>query len=352
MAAPASRLAGWIERQWWHRPPTPGARLLQPLAALYGRLAARQRRRTVVAPRPGVPVVVVGNLVAGGAGKTPTVIAVVQALRAAGWTPGVVSRGYGRAHDGVALVDPAAGAAASGDEPLLIRLRTGAPVCVGRDRVAALQALRTAHPEVDLVVADDGLQHHRLPRDVQVVVFDERGVGNGLLLPAGPLREPLPDALPPATLVLYNAPAPTTPLPGSVALRRLAGVTPLAGWWAGAPAEPLARLQPPSREGAAAQRLHAVAGIASPARFFAMLTAAGLVFEPHPLPDHAGFDTLPWPDDATDVVLTEKDAVKLPPQRLAGRGQAVWVATLDFVPPAAFVAALLRLLPPSPALRR
>lgn len=343
MAAPASRLAGWIERQWWRRPPSAGARLLQPLSGLYGLLAARQRRRTAVAPAPGVPVVVVGNLVAGGAGKTPTVIAIVRALRDAGWTPGVISRGYGRADDGVALVDPAAPAAASGDEPLLIRLRAGAPVCVGRDRVAALQALRAAHPEVDLVVADDGLQHHRLPRDVQVVVFDERGTGNGLLLPAGPLREPLPATLPPATLVLYNAPAPTTPLPGWVATRRLGGVTPLAGWWAGAQAEPLARLH--------GRPLHAVAGIASPARFFRMLEAAGLAVTPHPLPDHAGFATLPWPDDTADVVLTEKDAVKLPPHRLAGRATAVWVATLDFDPPPGFLSALRQLLPPPPPRR-
>lgn len=334
--------AGWLQRQWWQPRPTAGARLLQPLSWLYGALAAADRRRQVPVAAD-VPVVVVGNLIAGGAGKTPSVIALVRLLRSAGWTPGVISRGYGRQADGIAEVLPGQPAAQTGDEPLLIRLRTGAPVFVGRDRPAVLQALRSAHPAVDIVVSDDGLQHHRLPRDVQVVVFDERGAGNGLLLPAGPLREPLPAALPPRTLVLYNAPAATTPLPGHLARRALAGITPLADWWAGsAPeaAQPLAALQ--------GRPLLAAAGIAAPERFFGMLKAAGLQPRRLPLPDHHGFDTLPWPADSPDVVITEKDAVKLPPQRLPP-GQRVWVATLDFQLSPGFAAALQRLLPsPTP----
>lgn len=321
-----------------------GARLLQPLGWLYRGLAALHRRHGL-ARRParaaGVPVVVVGNLIVGGAGKTPSVIALVRWLRDTGWTPGVISRGYGRGTDAVAPVQPALGAGASGDEPLLIQLRTGAPVWVGADRTATLAALCAAHPAVDIVVSDDGLQHHRLRRDVQLVVFDDRGAGNGLLLPAGPLREPLPPVLPPRTLVLYNAPAATTPLPGFVARRALVGVTPLADWWAAAEGalRPLQALR--------GRPLHAAAGIASPERFFGMLEAAGLSIQRLPLPDHHHFTTLPWPADA-EVVITEKDAVKLPPGRLPA-GQRVWVATLDFPLPPGLAAALQPLLPPPPS---
>ncbi|MEF7615829.1 tetraacyldisaccharide 4'-kinase [Aquincola sp. MAHUQ-54] len=338
-AAPSSRIAAWVQRQWWRRPPTAGARLMQPLSWLYATLAAWHRQHTPAGPAPGVPVVVVGNLIAGGAGKTPTVIALVRLLRDAGWTPGVISRGYGRQAAGTAPVRADRPAAETGDEPLLIHLRTGAPVWVGRDRVAALQALRQAHPQVDIVVSDDGLQHHRLPRDAQVIVFDERGAGNGLLLPAGPLREPLPGEVPPRSLVLYNAAAASTPLPGWTAQRRLAGATALADWWAGAPAQPWSALL--------GRPVLATAGIAAPERFFTMLEREGLSIRRLPLPDHHGFAELPWPPGTADVVLTEKDAVKLRPERLAGAPR-VWVATLDFEPPPGFAAALSALLPPPP----
>ncbi|MCR5864377.1 tetraacyldisaccharide 4'-kinase [Aquincola sp. J276] len=346
MSLPAhgGALAAWLQRQWWRPRPTLGARLLQPLSWLYRGLAALHRRRSAAPADRGpgeVPVVVVGNLIVGGAGKTPSVIALVRWLRGTGWTPGVISRGYGRGTDAVAQVQPGLGAAHGGDEPLLIQLRTGVPVWVGADRVATLAALRAAHPAVDIVVSDDGLQHHRLRRDVQLVVFDERGAGNGLLLPAGPLREPLPPALPPRTLVLYNAPAASTPLPGFLARRSLAGVMPLADWWAATDgaAQPLQALQ--------GRPLHAAAGIASPERFFGMLEAAGLAIERLPLPDHHDFATLPWPRD-TEVVITEKDAVKLRPDRLPP-GQRVWVATLDFPLPPGLAAALQPLLPPPPS---
>lgn len=308
------------------------ARSLQPLSWLYARLLARQRR--VTPQNVGVPVVVVGNLIVGGAGKTPTVIALVKLLRAAGWTPGVVSRGYGRATSVPTMVSDRSEARDCGDEPLLIRLRTGAPVAVGRDRVAAARLLRSTSPQVDLIVCDDGLQHWALARDVQVIVFDERGAGNGRLLPAGPLREALPERLPAATQVLYNAAAPSTALPGWTARRALAGVCLLADWWAGAAAQPLDALRD--------RPLLAVAGIAEPERFFRMLEALGLTIERCPLPDHHDFATLPWSNQA-DVVLTEKDAVKLRPER-AGTTR-IWVAALDFQPDPAFNAALLQALP-------
>ena len=152
-----------------------------------------------------MPVVVVGNLVAGGAGKTPVVLAIVAALQAAGHRPGIVSRGYGGrtgasgGTNGVLEVEENTPAHRTGDEPLLLRRRSGCPVVVGADRVAAAQALRAAHPTLSVIVSDDGLQHRRLARSVEIIVFDERGVGNGRCLPAGPLREPC---------LLYTSPSP------------------------------------------------------------------------------------------------------------------------------------------------
>lgn len=319
---------------WW-RSGTVLAVLLAPLAALYEALAAGQRRRTRP-QRLAVPVVVVGNLVVGGAGKTPTTIALVRALRAAGWRPGVVSRGYGRRTADVRAVTADSTATEVGDEPLLIHRATGVPVMVGAQRVAAGRALLAARPDVNVVVADDGLQHHALARDVQLIVFDARGVGNGRLLPAGPLREPLPTALPPRTWVIYNAPAPSTPLPGACAVRQLAGAVPLADWHQGAPASPdaLVELATASRQAP----LWAAAGIAEPERFFAMLEAAGIAITRLPLPDHAPLTQPRWPMGAT-VLVTEKDAVKLP-HAMPG----VWVVPLDFSLPPATVTAVLAAL--------
>ncbi|MCA0176276.1 MAG: tetraacyldisaccharide 4'-kinase [Proteobacteria bacterium] len=319
---------------WW-RSGTVLAVLLAPLAALYGALAAWQRRRTRP-QRLAVPVVVVGNIVVGGAGKTPTTIALVRALQAAGWRPAVVSRGYGRRTTDVRAVTADSTAAEVGDEPLLIHRATGVPVMVGAQRVAAGRALLAARPDVNVVVADDGLQHHALARDAQLIVFDARGVGNGRLLPAGPLREPLPAALPPRTWVIYNAPAPSTPLPGACAVRRLAGAVSLADWHRGtaARAEALADMAATSRHAP----LWAAAGIAEPERFFAMLEAAGIAITRLPLPDHAPLNQPPWPIGAT-VLVTEKDAVKLPPSM-----PGVWVVPLDFSLPSATVTAVLAAL--------
>ena len=290
--------------------------------------------------RIDVPVVVVGNLISGGAGKTPTTLALLALLRREGWRPGVVSRGHGRTSKGIVHVEPDTPAADAGDEPLLLRLRGSVPVCVGQDRVAAARALRTRHPQVDIVVCDDGLQHLRLARDVQVLVFDERGAGNGWLLPAGPLREPLPREVPSRSVVLYNAARPSTPLPGHLARRTLAGVVSLADWWRGAPPRTL------TLRDLAGRPLLAAAGVARPQRFFAMLREAGLTIVEHPLPDHHDFLRLDWPAGTTDVILTEKDAVKLRPERAGGF--RLWVAALDFGFDADFERALLALLPPRP----
>ena len=304
-------------------------------AALYasGRLPVREL---------SVPVIVVGNLIAGGAGKTPTVIAIVQLLQRRGFTPGVVSRGYGRRDDSVQSVDDDTRAAHAGDEPLLIRRRTKAPVAVGRDRVATAEFLLSVDPDIDVIVCDDGLQHLRLARTLQVLVFDERGSGNGWLLPAGPLREPMPARTPARSLVLYNAKRRTTRLKGELATRLLSGIAPLNDWLRGA--EPsLGALAELKRD--AHQPILAAAGMAQPERFFAMLRERGVSIAKCPLPDHYDFKTLPWPADTPDVLVTEKDAVKLDPARVGAT--RVWVATLDFALPASFEAALLALLSPS-----
>ncbi|MCC7286069.1 MAG: tetraacyldisaccharide 4'-kinase [Burkholderiaceae bacterium] len=311
----------------WRKPrPDALARALQPLAWLYGALAAARRafyagglRASQRAPRP---LVVVGNLVAGGAGKTPTVIALATLLRRLGRTPGVVSRGYGRSGRGTQLLDRHSDAGAAGDEPLLIHLRARVPVAVAADRLHAARALCDAHPGLDVLIADDGLQHLALARDAQLIVFDERGAGNGLLLPAGPLREPLPHALPERTLVVYNADQPSTPLPGHVAHRALAGVVELSRWWSGDAADPR------GWQSLRGRRIVACAGIAVPQRFFAMLVAQGLDIEPLPQPDHADYRMLPWPPSTREVIVTEKDAVKIRPER-AGSTR-IWVAPLDF----------------------
>lgn len=335
-----TRVAHTLERRWQGRGALSTA--LLPLAWLFEAGSAARRyaygRGLRETSRLPVPVVVVGNVVIGGAGKTPTVIAIVELLQRHGYTPGVVSRGYGRREATTRLVDGDADASAVGDEPLLVRKRTGVPVAVGADRVAAGHALLLAEPTVDLLVGDDGLQHLALERDVEVVVVDERGFGNGRLLPAGPLRERWSSRRGAPRLVLYNAATPTTAVAGHPGSRTLGGVAPLADWWAGAP---------PSREALHALRerdVVAVAGTARPDRFFAMLRDEGLRIVEVAPGDHHDFRRLPWPPDAADVIVTEKDAVKLPRSRPIGT--RVWVARLDFALDPSFADALLALLPP------
>ena len=351
-----ARIAGAITALWAGPQPRIGARLLQPLSWVYAALAGLHQalfslglRRAQHAP---VPLLVVGNLVAGGAGKTPAVIALVALLRQQGWTPGVISRGHGRPGRSVQAVGRHSPAAEVGDEPLLIHRRTGAPVTVGADRAAAARALCAAHPSVDILLADDGLQHHALHHDMAVLVFDERGAGNRLRLPAGPLRQALPLRVPPHTLVLYTAGGASTPLPGLTGTRRLASVLPLAVWWAGQ------RAGSAGSTGAAdtaatpgngwpalrGRRLLAAAGLARPEPFFAMLLAQGLQIDRLPLADHHGFNPLPWPAGTAEVIVTEKDAVKLPPAAVGAT--RVWVATLDFQPEPAFAEALRTLCAP------
>lgn len=327
-------------RAWQHRGLL--ARALWPLSMLYRALTALHRAVYRWGWRPiyraPVPVVVVGNWITGGAGKTPTLLLLVALIQAWGWRVGIVSRGYGRTDAAVRVASPGDSAQALGDEPLLIHRRTGAPLAVGADRSAATRALLAAHPDLQLILSDDGLQHHALARDLTLSVFDARGLGNGWLLPAGPLRQdrshpPLAGSR--ATeLVLYTDGVASTARSGHVAKRRLVLAWPLADWWQGQAhnAVPLSALQ--------GRPLLACAGLAQPERFFHLLEAAGLHITPLPQPDHAPLDPLPWPAHTADVLVTEKDAVKLQPARIPS-GQRVWVLPLDLQAPPAFAAALL-----------
>jgi tetraacyldisaccharide 4'-kinase len=334
-----------LTRHWAQPQPTWLARLLWPLAWLYGRLAPHQRQRTAQATDLSVPVpvLVVGNFTVGGSGKTPTVIAIVRALQALGHRPGVISRGHGRVDDRVREVVSQDQACDVGDEPLLIHRRTGVPVWVGRQRAAAAAALCARHPEVNVLIADDGLQHLALARQAELVVFDERGAGNGLLLPAGPLREALPDQMPQKMRVLYTHGQASTALPGVMAQRVIATAWPLRAWLQGdaQAAVPLAQLH--------GLTVLAAAGLAAPEKFFASLETMGLRIQRMPLPDHFPYTSLPWPAGTPHVITTEKDAVKIHSQQL-GTTQ-LWVVPLDLVLPPGLIEDLvgvLQLSPPHP----
>ncbi|HKO88298.1 MAG TPA: tetraacyldisaccharide 4'-kinase [Burkholderiales bacterium] len=242
-----------------------------------------------------VPVLVVGNFVVGGTGKTPLVLWLVEGLRRLGWRPAIISRGYGGGSDAPREVRPDSDPGEVGDEPLLLARRSNVPVFVGRRRLEVGRKLLASYPDCDLLVSDDGLQHYALARSFEIAVEDSRGYGNGLLLPAGPLRE-LPSRSVDA-IVLNGG-------PDRVGVWKM-DVTPAEFYALHAPTQPVAA------DGLRFKRLHAVAGIGHPQRFFDMLHGLGLVFVSHPFPDHHVYrpEDLQFADcDA--VLMTEKDAVK------------------------------------------
>lgn len=346
--AAAARWQQRLEAAWWQpgsHPTWHWRALSRIFGTVVGLRRALYRHGWLHSDRLDVPVIVVGNRIVGGAGKTPTTVALVEALRAAGYRPGIVSRGHGRDGSAPRAVRPDAAAIEVGDEPLLMARRTGVPLWVGRDRAAAGRGLRQAHPEVDVVLCDDGLQHLRLARDIELVVFDDRGSGNGRLLPAGPLREPLDaPSLAQHQWVVYNAREPSTPLPGRLAQRTLAAPQQLAHWQAGHASSS------DTWQALTGRPLWALAGIGAPERFFNDLRAQGLTLpatQTLPMPDHAAYDALPWPDTAADLLVTEKDAVKLDPARLARErpGTTVWVVPLRYDLPPGLVSDLLACLP-------
>lgn len=295
-----------LPKVWMGRGPVAWA--LRPVAWLYGALMAMRRLgyRLGMYPsqRLAALVMVVGNVVAGGAGKTPMTIALVKHLMAQGLRVGVVSRGHGRQTQDTRAVHADSSPLDVGDEPLLIRQSTGAPVWVGALRAEAGRQLLQAHPDVQVIVCDDGLQHLALARDIEICVMDERGVGNGWLLPAGPLREAWPR---PVDLLVHTGRSTVTG--GFQAQRQLAnhaltreGVK-----------VPLASLKN--------QPLDAVAGLARPEAFFDMLRQTGLQLDQTlALPDHHDYSHWQAIDSGHPLLCTEKDAAKLwahEPQALA-----------------------------------
>jgi tetraacyldisaccharide 4'-kinase len=300
----SSTLESWLTQVWQRR--SLAARLLWPLSLLFGALSAVRRALyrcgVLHSYRLPVPVVVVGNVVVGGTGKTPLVIWLVDALQRAGYTPGVISRGYGgkKNRDSATVIEVIVDSSADqvGDEPLLIARRATCPVMVGRDRVAAARALLAAHPAVDVIISDDGLQHYRLQRNVEIVLFDERGGGNRWLLPAGPLRESMARR---RDVTVLNGVDMPVGLPSDCLRMRVAGEH----------AEALSNRSQRMPLHEMNGRILAVAGIGNPQRFFDMLRHAGLLFKTMALPDHHAFTAQTFAGISADVILmTEKDAVK------------------------------------------
>lgn len=290
---------------------------LVPLSMLFRTSVALRRKRFAgpdAVERMPVPVVVVGNLTVGGSGKTPLVIALVEALRGEGYTPGVVSRGYRgksvRKRDPAVAVDPTLDDASErfGDEPVLIRRRTDVPVFVGRQRVQAARGLLAAHPEVDVLVSDDGLQHYALARNFELAVFDARGAGNQRMLPAGPLREPMSRVAEVDAVVLNGSETTMPTLPAGVIARQPPFRMELVPGEIYRVNDPKVRRSLDSFRG---RRLTAAAGIGNPQRFFALLRAAGLSFHRMPLDDHERYRENPFAKRNSEAILmTEKDAVK------------------------------------------
>lgn len=287
----------WIERHW--QADTLVSRLLLPLSALYRgavtvnrALYRRGWRRTVAVP---VPVVVVGNVTVGGTGKTPLVLWIARYLAAQGRRPGVITRGYGgRARKWPQVVTRHSDSDVVGDEPLLLARRAGVPVVADPDRPRGVRRLLAYG--CDVIVSDDGMQHYRLPRDLEIAVMDERRFGNERCLPAGPLREPAA-RLESADAVVVNGEGG----PGQWSM----GLVPV-GFRRVADPEETAAL-----DAFRGRRVHAVAGIGHPPRFFALLRRLGMEAIEHPFPDHHRFRSgeLRF-EDGHDVIMTEKDAVK------------------------------------------
>lgn len=313
---------------WYSDEPVPlGLRLLEPVYGAAQRLDRCWKLRNQKRDFDEAVIIVVGNITAGGSGKTPLVIRLCQVLRAAGFIPGVISRGYGRKSRTLHTVTPASDPADVGDEPLLISRQADVPVIVAADRSAAARAL--IEKGVDVIVSDDGLQHYRLPRDIEICVVDgSRGFGNGRLLPAGPLREPL-RRLETVDHIVINGEsdellADRHPVPMTLAAGLLRSLDGGQSW----------RLSQFS-----GCQVNAIAGIGNPGRFFKLLRQARIKVNEYPFPDHHDYTAEDFLGMNADlpILMTEKDAVKC---RSLGLDNA-WCLAVDAVLPAEWEARIV-----------
>lgn len=349
--------------------------LLWPLSWLFGLVVNFRFALFVLgykkSTRLPVSVIVVGNIFVGGTGKTPLVIYLVEQLRLAGWQPGVISRGYRSQNqtrgnvqhdvqhddqqDQIEEVSASSQAAAVGDEPLLIAQRCACPVMVGRDRVASAQALLARHPEVNVIIADDGLQHYALQRDIEIMLFDQRGLGNGWLLPAGPLRE---SARRRRDFTILNVSAQTNQSDqndsAAMAIRKqIVPPTEQAAIRMCLVAEQVVALADHSKtlplaefcRQSATLSVTAAAGIGNPQRFFSSLQQAGLRFTALALPDHHSYTADSFAGLQTDLILiTEKDAVKCRQIEALKNDARIWVLPVSAQLEATFLPRLLETL--------
>jgi tetraacyldisaccharide 4'-kinase len=315
----------WLEARWYRLSPL--HLVLWPLSLVFGVLTALRRflfRRGILgSTRLPVPVVIVGNINVGGTGKTPCVIWLAQWLAEHGRAPGIIARGYGGENREPQRVTAESDPAQVGDEAVLLARRCSCPVWVGSSRAAAGLALIAENPQCDVVISDDGLQHYALQRDVELVVFDgERGCGNGMLLPAGPLREPVSRLHSVDALVINGGTVfPHEMLPSHVPAfdMQLEGTRFYA-------------LNPPHGEADAAHfarsKVRAIAAIGNPQKFFNHLHEMGVAFTAQPFPDHHAYTASDCAFGAeTAVIMTEKDAVKC--ERLAGDRDSWWALRVD-----------------------
>lgn len=299
-------MANWFQKQWatftfWHI-------ILIPLSWLFGIVASLRKylyqHGRLKSYRLNVPVIVVGNINVGGTGKTPLVIWLAEQLKLAGYKPGIISRGYGGSAQQVTEVLPGSDAIVAGDEAVLIATRTNCPVFVSVDRVSAGQHLLNTYPECNVIISDDGLQHYRMQRDVEIVVYDSvKGFGNGALLPAGPLRESKA-RLKAVDAIVSN---------GVDSRESSKCFNPITMQLVATDFYNLADVQKKANAKSLAQQggILAVAGIGNPQRFFDQLCDLGLQFESRAYADHYVFQSQDFEQvDASVILMTEKDAVK------------------------------------------
>ena len=282
----------WMRRGWL-------ACLLSPISLVFGALLLLRlqcyRLGWLNSRKLRVPVIVVGNIFVGGTGKTPFTLWLLKHLKQNGFRPGVISRGYGSDNQVPVVVLPDSCARDVGDEPTLIAQQGGCPVVVSRNRINAGVALLKQFPDVDVIISDDGLQHYALQRDIEIVLFDARGAGNGWLLPAGPLREPIGRARDFTILNLNSDETAPSGMPDEAFRMTLSGNHAVQLMNANQTRE--------LHELDSGLRIIAAAGIGNPERFFAMLRGHGLQFTPLPLPDHFSFDTNPFSNLKADLIL-------------------------------------------------